>query len=89
MKLWYETAFFDARAILKKQFLVWTGDQVILYCLPSCWLIEPAREFRGNQYMKSLIRYRDLVLPISMIGCLVVILVPLPTAVLAIRVGPG
>ena len=32
--------------------------------------------------MKSLIRYRDLVLPISMIGCLVVILVPLPTAVL-------
>ena len=82
MKLWHETAFFDARAILKKQFLVWTGDQVILYCQPSCGLIEPAREFRGNQYMKSLIRYRDLVLPISMIGCLVVILVPLPTAVL-------
>ena len=82
MKLSHETAYFDGHAILKKQFLVWTGDQVILYCLPSCWLIEPARDIRGNQYMKSLIRYRDLVLPISMIGCLVVILVPLPTAVL-------
>ena len=32
--------------------------------------------------MQSIIRHRDLILPISIIGCLVVILIPLPTAVL-------
>jgi len=36
--------------------------------------------------MQSIIRYRDLVLPISIIGCVVVILTPLPTAVLDILI---